>query len=101
MMGQPFILPLVAFEDLVPVVVDTAQDIVGFTTHGKCSLNHCKFLVMADILGINRIEIAFAQAKIVNGIKQVCFSHAIFAHETIDPGRESYFSFRNVFEIYE
>jgi hypothetical protein len=41
---------------------------------------------MPDILGINRIEIAFAQTKVMDGIKDVGFANSVIPDKTIYPG---------------
>jgi hypothetical protein len=99
MVCQSFIFFLVALKDLVPVVMNAAEDLIRPAFGVKCSLDHGKFLIMPYILCVNRIEIALAKAEIVNGIEQVGLPYTIIPDETIDAGREGNFSFGQIFKI--
>jgi hypothetical protein len=85
MISQPFILFLVEFE-YFPVVslLNTAYSIPGVTIFQVCTMYTEEIFMMADILGVDRVKIAFAERKVVDGIQQVCFARAIITNKAID-----------------
>jgi len=46
---------------------------------------------MENVLVIERVEIAFAEGKVIYSVEQVCFACTIMAHKTIYPmGKQIY-----------
>jgi len=80
-------------------VMNAAKDLLRFLFIEKQSLNHCKFLIMADILSIYRVEIALAQTEVMNSIEQVGFTNAVIAYKAIDARRKSDLCCFNIFKV--
>ena len=85
MVGQPFIFLMVYFKNF-PVIglLYTGNNIRTVTIFQVSAMNAEEVFVMPDILGINRVEIAFAKRQVMDGIQQVCFSSPVITDKTID-----------------
>jgi hypothetical protein len=98
-MCQPFIFPLIAFEDLIPVMMNAAEDLIRMISMPEYTLDKCKFLVMPDILRIYGVKITFAKAEIMNGIQNIGFTNTVVPYKAIDTGRETYFNFLKILKV--
>lgn len=61
---------------------------VGAIVAGKSSVEGKKIGIVLDVLGIGKVEITFAEGKVINGIEDVCFSGTVPTDKTIDIARE-------------
>jgi hypothetical protein len=75
MIGQPFVFFLIDLKEF-PVIclLDTRDNVRTVTIFYVSSMNAEKALMVPDILGIDQVEIAFAERKVMNGIQQVGLS---------------------------
>jgi hypothetical protein len=89
MIGQPLVLFLVELKYLPLVGLLHAGNIVkAVGVPDINSMDAEKTLVMADILRIDRVEIALAKRKVMNGIQQVRLAGTVISNKTIDFVRE-------------
>jgi hypothetical protein len=75
---------LISFELLLFLLPDSAIDILLLTLSLKQALHHQEILIISYILAVYRIQVAFTEREIVNGIKKIGLPHAIFPNKAID-----------------
>jgi hypothetical protein len=54
---------------------------------------------MTDVLGVHRVEIAFAQTQVVDGIQEIGLPHPVVSDKAIDAGRKRKLRFFHIFKI--
>lgn len=64
------------------------------------SLNQKEAFIISNVLWVNRVKIAFAQAEVMNSVKNGGFSWAIVSYEAIGSWAELEFGVSVVFKIY-
>ena len=100
MIGQPFVFFLVKLNNLSVITFLVAENnIRSIGIFHKDALNRKEFLIVQYVLGINDVEIALAEGKIMNGIQQIGFANAVAAYETIDLVRQFQFNRGIILEI--
>jgi hypothetical protein len=99
MFRKSLVIFLVAFELLLLVSAHAAIDRLFLLLAFKDALDHRKFSLVRDILGIHRVQVALAEGKVMDGIEQVGLPYPVFTHETIDPRAQLQVCLRIILEI--
>src|SRR5512139_3259423 len=86
MVCQPVIFLFISFKNLALVAMNSTINLIGPVLCLKSALDHCKLLLMPDVLGIDGIKITFAQAQVMNGIEYIGFSDPVIPDKTIYAG---------------
>ena len=84
MFGKFLILLLVPFELFLFLPADPTVNILFFAQPFKDPLYHAEILVVHDILGIYRIQVALTQRQVMYRVEEVGFPHTVFTHKTVD-----------------
>ena len=90
---------LVASELLALAAADGAEDIFLAALVVVPALEDTQILAVTQDLRIRRILAAFAKRKVIDGIEQVGFPHAVVSEEAIHLGRENRFCLRDILVI--
>ena len=77
----------------------TAINILRITSQFVFSLDHQKIGIVLNILIVNGIGMTFTERKIINGIQQVGFAHAVITDKTVDFCRKIQVGLTDVFII--
>src|SRR5690606_2090868 len=84
MLGKPFVGLVVALYDLLSPLFETAYDLFPSSRFLKFPFQDKKIRTVPDVLGTDRVEIAPAETKMVNGVQNIGLSLAVVAHQTVD-----------------
>ena len=90
---------LVAAELLALAAADGAEDIFLAALVVIPALEDAQIFAVTQDLRIRRILAAFAKRKVIDGIEQVGFPHAVVSEEAIHLGRENRFCLRDILVI--
>ena len=83
MVGQAFILFLVAAEHLFLVTFQSAVDTLISALQFERTLHHEEVLVMPDVLAFDGVEIALAEGQVMDGVEQVGLSLPIITGKDV------------------
>jgi hypothetical protein len=84
MIGEPVVILFVSFELLFLMSSDSAINFLGLPIRNIISpLNHAHIGIVTYDLRIDGIDMTFTKRKIIYGIEQIGFSHAIVADKAI------------------
>ena len=86
MIYQTTVLLIVSSELLLLSLLDAAMQFVFLAVLQHFRLQHKKALTVADILGIDRVEIALAEREVVDRIQHRGLARTIVTHKAVHLG---------------